>query len=345
MKRLYFFIFGAMLTMQASAQLGLGDEVPAVRVPEGYQLESTQSEYWHPLVDNGKHFIDGKSYFLYDEKGREYMRLDYDNVEYVDYGDYYISVILDEFYVSSEKRTYYTDEGYLKCEAYHEFDPFEKDWYDYYYWYTDFDETSGLPSTIYRCSGKYEEGSEDISAATSKIVIEKYHGNIPEKAKYEAAGEYRSETREFKRDFNEWGGIEKESVNFVYHLFESDYYYNNIEERFFEYDEHYNVVQVFLLMNSLSDPDDEPYMMTSKYVNEYDENGLLLSALLRPTSSGVAFDKTSYTWAKIENPASITSPASDLGRDLWYDINGCRLPNHPSKPGLYIRNGKKIVVK
>ena len=36
---------------------------------------------------------------------------------------------------------------------------------------------------------------------------------------------------------------------------------------------------------------------------------------------------------------------SDVRSDQWYDLNGRRLQQKPTKKGIYILNGKKIIIK
>ena len=344
MNKLYSLLFGVMLATQASAQVVL-DATPGPNVPEGYRLEFSQIEYWHPRVDNGQHVINGKSYYLYDDNGREYLRLDYDNVDYIDHGDYYEQYRLDEFYVAQEKRSYYTEKGQLKCESYHTFSPIDKDWTDEYALYTDFDETTGQPASIYYCKGKYEEGSDDVSSAMYKVVVEKYHGSIPEKAYLDLSTDNRKRGYTWQREFNDWGGISKEVFNYqdinIVDGEETEYSYS--EESTFAYDEHNNLLEHGFWATSSSGNEESH---TQKYVNEYDENGLLLSALARPYSSYVSFSKVSYTWSKFDNPAGISKMSvADFVNDKWYDISGRRLAQKPDKPGLYIRNGKKMVIR
>ena len=35
----------------------------------------------------------------------------------------------------------------------------------------------------------------------------------------------------------------------------------------------------------------------------------------------------------------------DTGSDAWFDLNGRRLQQKPAKPGVYVKNGLKVVVK
>ena len=44
----------------------------------------------------------------------------------------------------------------------------------------------------------------------------------------------------------------------------------------------------------------------------------------------------------------VTTPlslAKEAGREAFYTLDGRRLSGRPSQPGLYISNGKKVVIK
>ena len=42
---------------------------------------------------------------------------------------------------------------------------------------------------------------------------------------------------------------------------------------------------------------------------------------------------------------TLDTKTGELSFDGWYTLDGVRLSGKPSKPGLYINNGKKIVIK
>ncbi len=39
------------------------------------------------------------------------------------------------------------------------------------------------------------------------------------------------------------------------------------------------------------------------------------------------------------------SPADRARQNVWYTLSGSRLPDKPTEPGIYINNGRKIVIK
>ena len=47
------------------------------------------------------------------------------------------------------------------------------------------------------------------------------------------------------------------------------------------------------------------------------------------------------------DPAAVLSvkPSADDAITPWYDLNGRRLNSQPTKKGLYIRNGKKVIIR
>jgi hypothetical protein len=48
--------------------------------------------------------------------------------------------------------------------------------------------------------------------------------------------------------------------------------------------------------------------------------------------------------ANIGGTTGISRVASEVGNDVWYNLNGQRIDT-PTKKGLYIKNGKKVIVK
>ena len=42
---------------------------------------------------------------------------------------------------------------------------------------------------------------------------------------------------------------------------------------------------------------------------------------------------------------ALNTKTGELDFDDWYDMNGRKLNGKPTKKGLYINNGKKIVIK
>ncbi|MBR4633539.1 hypothetical protein IKO50_00860 [bacterium] len=47
----------------------------------------------------------------------------------------------------------------------------------------------------------------------------------------------------------------------------------------------------------------------------------------------------------IEDASGINSVTMDYTPNAWYTIDGIRLGSKPTKPGIYIVNGQKIIIK
>ena len=46
-----------------------------------------------------------------------------------------------------------------------------------------------------------------------------------------------------------------------------------------------------------------------------------------------------------DGPNAINAPLLDSSDKTWYTVDGLRLDTKPIKPGVYVRNGQKIIVK
>lgn len=47
----------------------------------------------------------------------------------------------------------------------------------------------------------------------------------------------------------------------------------------------------------------------------------------------------------VDNANCINTPVIDSSNNTWYTINGYRLDKKPTKPGIYIVNGQKVIIK
>ena len=47
----------------------------------------------------------------------------------------------------------------------------------------------------------------------------------------------------------------------------------------------------------------------------------------------------------MEDASGISTVTMDYTPDVWYTIDGIRLSEKPTKPGIYIVNGKKVIIK
>lgn len=82
--------------------------------------------------------------------------------------------------------------------------------------------------------------------------------------------------------------------------------------------------------------------MTTIYENTYDENGNLKK--IRETSEGVPASNEFYFWSKFSS-AAINGLKANTAITDWFDLNGRHLNGKPTKKGLFILNGQKIMIK
>lgn len=102
----------------------------------------------------------------------------------------------------------------------------------------------------------------------------------------------------------------------------------------YAYDDHGNVTTEVV----------EDYMgdlSTTNYTNTYDENGNLKK--VRTTAAGASATNELYFWSKFPasgiNGVKVKKVLSD-----WYDLNGKRLNGKPTTKGVFIQNGKKVMI-
>ena len=130
--------------------------------------------------------------------------------------------------------------------------------------------------------------------------------------------------------FNEYGLVDSELVKLVY---EGEVYDYSLTV--YEYDEHENKTK-------------EEYQdlfgseTTTFYKNTYDENGNLKK--VRETTAGVPASNEFYFWSKFSSTGINGIMANKVITD-WFDLNGRHLNGKPTKKGLYILNGQKIMMK
>ena len=102
----------------------------------------------------------------------------------------------------------------------------------------------------------------------------------------------------------------------------------------YAYDDHGNVTKEVVedIYGNLS---------TTNYTNTYDENGNLKK--VRTTAAGASATNELYFWSKFPasgiNGVKVKKVLSD-----WYDLNGKRLNGKPTTKGVFIQNGKKVMI-
>jgi len=323
------FIIATACASTAQAQTWLE---PQIAIPDGQQLVATSRVSWHKDYKRGKHIPSAEETIQYDEQGRETIHNYYDYIGYKKLGEnHYEQIELDEPHLYLATHTFYDESGKVKCVTNHRHYAEEDIWFDNFDLYTEFDETTGLPTCIVRYNGVYGETEEDELSVVGKWVIKSYHGDKPQDFEYWTLSWPSEEfviSYQYTREFNEWGGIAKQTHVSQWSTFEES----------FEYDEHHNVVKEVMEYS-----DSEPGIRT--YNNDYDDNGLLLTVTDVPPHEDVFWEMTTFTWQETGEPSAILrTQASDSSRK-WTTLSGQQLARRPAKPGLYITNGKKYVIK
>lgn len=84
------------------------------------------------------------------------------------------------------------------------------------------------------------------------------------------------------------------------------------------------------------------YSLTNSAFNV--NGGELMSISLKDNNSNVAVENVLLVSAK-NNTTDIDKATIDKNEGHWYTLDGCKLDSQPEKKGIYIKNGKKIVVK
>lgn len=62
-------------------------------------------------------------------------------------------------------------------------------------------------------------------------------------------------------------------------------------------------------------------------------------------SKGAWSEKVIETFTVVTTGINNTRMPTNLRNDNWYDLSGRKLNGMPTRPGIYINNGRKIVVK
>lgn len=103
----------------------------------------------------------------------------------------------------------------------------------------------------------------------------------------------------------------------------------------FEYDDHGYITKEVLESN------DDNYIMT--FENSYDANDNI--SLSKETYNGQEASIEYYFWSLGGHTAIKGVKASAGTANDWLDLNGRRINGQPTKKGLYIRDGRKVLMK
>ena len=192
----------------------------------------------------------------------------------------------------------------------------------------EYDSENGMPKVIVSTSST-APGTIDIGLSTSKTVITKWHGNqFEEEEVYVQLGE-------------EWKKLSTVKVTFddadqmVKMVTESEVVgVSMTTEVTYEYDAHgyptKETTKTSLGTNAV---------MT--YANEYDANDNLKKVTMDNQGE---IKVVNYYWSRGGSTA-ISSVKNTKNASRWFDMSGRRLADKPTKHGVYIRDGKKFIVK
>ena len=85
----------------------------------------------------------------------------------------------------------------------------------------------------------------------------------------------------------------------------------------------------------------ENWSYKATYENFYDADGNLEKRNVYDSGEWTSIQY--YTWGERTAIQSVKGSAASSAP--WFDLNGRRLDNQPTKKGLFIRNGKKVLIK
>lgn len=190
---------------------------------------------------------------------------------------------------------------------------------------TEYYEDSGLPKVV-ESTGP---GSELMGDMKTKTVITKYHGTqFEEEEVYLWLGTDWTKNATSTATFNSADLMTKMVTVMGYMGYEMT------TEVDYEYDSHGNTTkETTTSMGSTS---------VVTYANEYDANDNLIKVT---TDNGGDVKVTKYYWSR-GGASGISSAVKNVdGSAHWYDLSGHRLVGKPTKQGVYIRDGKKFVIK
>ena len=109
----------------------------------------------------------------------------------------------------------------------------------------------------------------------------------------------------------------------------------NVSSMTYEYDTHGNVTK------EVYETDD--YSFTYTYENTYDDNDNLES--VKEFIDGKEDDTEYFFWSIGGHTALKGVKASAGSACTWFDLNGRRLSGQPDRKGIFVRDGKKVMIK
>ena len=194
--------------------------------------------------------------------------------------------------------------------------------------YSEFN-SAGLP-TVAITSELNDENPSAGLLPTTKQLFKAYYGNQPQDVELYAwtgADWMLSATMHF--DFTSWGGIDKETMTI------SMFGMTMTQTSTYEYDDHHMPVKLTTESNMMG-------TMVYIYINTYDSNGLPTKVV----TQGVGGDLSTYYFWSPNGSANINT--LEHARQMvngFYDLNGRFYNGTPDQRGLYIVNGRKVIVR
>ena len=241
---------------------------------------------------------------------------------------------LDEPYIAGYDKYYYDEhDRQQKVEAYQESNG------TFVVTYIEevaaFDEATGLPSLIYAYQSNEEDPVGEPQLA-QKVVVTQYHGNIG----IEDMEVYSFLDGEWQllvtahNDYDDEGRVAQETISAGTMKIVTIY----------EYDEHgqmsrKEIQEIVVLPTQELVASDSEMIFTNEY---YDDGNIKTSA---EYDNGSFIDTTYYFWGNgvTTDIRQMQSVMSSVSR--YYDMNGRPLNAKPTHEGIYLHNGKKLVVK
>ena len=312
MKKIYLMLFGAMLFVTANAQNGA----------DGYVLDSTYTTdlsgaRWSKTVNE------------YNDKKQLVVSYDYSYLNGVEQ-------------LSEKTLTIYDDNGKLA----------KQESYDY---------VNGEPTLVYVEEAQEYNGDGEITVITTKgIDDENPAAGLQNGAKLVAV-EFDGK-RVAKYDYYVWEGNDWELIGYYKFLRNADgtlkqeiisweSFYEGLGTfdvwmvTTFEYDNHKNVTKE---TEETSIPMYEYVLSSSEtnYKNEYDAAGNPIKITSSKVSEeGISSDIEHLFWSTSGTTSvDLLAKVRKLSKGI-YDYNGLKLQSLPTKKGLYIVDGKKVMIK
>ena len=190
---------------------------------------------------------------------------------------------------------------------------------------------NGLPMVI-ETSAADEDNPQGGVSLYSRNVITKFHGNSNEEGEIYLwiDGEWQKYVST-KAQFNSLDQI----IRMTSVITMIGMGFTITSDTTYEYDSHGNVTKETSWSTLY------PATITT-YTYEYDANDLIYKITTKD-SSEITYSR--YYWSRNGETSihhGVMAPETDM---LWFDLSGRRLDGKPSKKGIYILNGKKIVNK